>query len=66
MSTTKADMDAPHDPKHDGSKGPSFRTFRRTFLNIARGKHAKDDMYSYHDCYHRMDEGGTGAGAPAM
>ena len=66
MSTTNDGMDVPKDPKHDGTKGPSFRTFKRTFLNIARGKHAKDDMYSFSDCYHRRDEGGTGAGAPAL
>ena len=53
-------------PTHDGSRGVAFRTFRRDFLALARGRFAKDDRYSYYQAFLRMDEGGTGNGAPAM
>ena len=65
-----SDNDAPdHDrryPTHDGSRGEAFRSYSRDFLAFARGKFAKDDRYSYHSAYHRKDEGGTHAAAPAM
>ena len=65
-----SDNDAPdHDrryPTHDGSRGEAFRSYSRDFLAFARGKFAKDDRYSYHSAYHRKDEGGTHATAPAM
>ena len=53
-------------PTHDGSRGVAFRTFRRDFLALARGRFAKDDRYSYYQAFLRIDEGGTGNGAPAM
>ena len=66
MSTTDDSRDHVREPKHDGTKGPAFRLFKRTFLNIARGKFCKDDQWSFFTCYMRTDEGGTGANAPAM
>ena len=53
-------------PKHDGSRGASFRSYKRDFLTTSRGKFAKDDRYAFHKAYLRIDEGGTGPGAPAM
>ena len=34
-------------PKHDGSRGASFRSYKRDFLTTSRGKFAKDDRYSF-------------------
>lgn len=52
--------------KYDGTRGPEFRKFRRDFLTKSRGKFAKDDRHSFRDAFLRVDEGGTGAGAPAL
>jgi hypothetical protein len=56
----------PRRPTHDGTRGQTFRAFRRDFVALARGKFSKDDRYSFHSAFHRLDEGGTAAGAPAM
>ena len=53
-------------PTHDGSRGPAFRDFKSDFLTFSRTKFAKDDRYSFYTAYKRMDEGGTGQGAPAL
>lgn len=51
---------------YDGTRGAAFRTFKRDFLTKARARFGKDDRHSFHAAFLRMDEGGTGAGAPAM
>ena len=51
---------------HDGARGPTFRAFKRDFLAVARGRFAKDDRFSFHEAYLRVDEGGTDARAPAL
>ena len=66
MRRADPDDDRPDALAYDGRRGEAFRAFRRDILAIARGKFAKDDRYSYYQAFMRMDEGGTGAGAPAM
>jgi hypothetical protein len=51
---------------YDGTRGASFRTFKRDFLTKARARFGKDDRHSFYSAFNRMDEGGTGVGAPAM
>ena len=45
------DHDAQHDdaryPTHDGTRGPSFRKYKRDFFALARGKFSKDDRHSW-------------------
>ena len=53
-------------PTHDGARGETFRSFKRDFLTIARGKFSKDDRSSWHSTFMRLDEGGTGQGAAAL
>ena len=52
------------DVEIDGTRGTAFRTQKRDFLNIARGKFSKDDRYSWLTCFMGMDEGGSATGAP--
>ena len=66
MRRADPDDDRPDALAYDGRRGEAFRAFRRDILAIARGKFAKDDRYSYYQAFMRMDEGGTGVGAPAM
>ena len=51
---------------YHGRRGPEFRTFKRDFMAIARGRFSKDDRFSFHAVFHRRDEGGTANGAPPM
>ena len=66
MASHDDENDRTSRPTHDGTRGPTFRTFKRDFLTIARGKFAKDDRFSFYQAYMRTDEGGTGTGAPPM
>ena len=60
------DDDDDQNYKYSGERGAAFRPFKRDFLARAQGKFSKDDQYSYYKAYMRMDEGGTGQGAPAL
>ena len=53
-------------PTHDGTRGVSFRKYKRDFFAVARGRFSKDDRYSWQTCFTKTDEGGTGPNAPAM
>ena len=66
MASRDEDFDDRRHPTHDGTRGQGFRAFRRDFMALARGKFSKDDRYSFHSAYHRRDEGGTDAAAPAL
>ena len=52
--------------RYNGTRGAPFRTFKRDFLTRARGRFGKDDRHSFYLAFMRMDEGGTGAGAPVL
>ena len=63
MSSDRSDDD--RKLSYDGQRGPLFRAYRRDVMATARGMFAKDDRYSYFHAFKRIDEGGTGPGAPA-
>lgn len=65
-SNNDAEYDDRGRPMNDGTRGPAFRAYKRDFLALARGRFAKDDRHSFFEAYLRVDEGGTGAGAPAF
>ena len=66
-SQTTADLADPETVlnPYDGSRGPAWRLFKRDFLAKARGKFSRDDQNSWHACFLKIDQGGTGVGAPA-